>query len=110
VGMEFVVPAPNRASLTLAPNKVAAIARLRGMFRQIGATTSIAVATALMTRDNHAGLTQAHTFIVFAVILVAALPLLLLGPEHRGVARERSADGGPAVGRPTRGGGGCDSR
>lgn len=47
---------------------------------------------------------------MFAVILVGALPLLLLGPEHRGVARERSADGGPAVGRPTRGGGGCDSR
>jgi len=57
VGMELVVPASNNASLTLAPNKVAAIARLRGMFRQIGAITSIAVATALMTRGNDAGLT-----------------------------------------------------
>jgi hypothetical protein len=34
VGMELVVPPSNNASLTLAPNKVAAIARLRGTFRQ----------------------------------------------------------------------------
>jgi len=75
VGMELVVPASNNASLTLAPNKVAAIARLRGMFRQIGAITSIAVATALMTRGNQVGRTKAHIFITLEIFSVAWTPL-----------------------------------
>jgi EmrB/QacA subfamily drug resistance transporter len=83
-GMGLSVPASNNASLQLAPDQVAAIAGLRGMFRQSGAITAVSVTTAIMARSAHPGLVQAHVFLVFAVLLVLLLPLIKLVPEHHG--------------------------
>jgi len=83
-GMGLSVPAANNASLQLAPDQVAAIAGLRGMFRQSGAITAVSVTTAVIARSARPGLVQAHVFLVFAVLLVLALPLVRLVPEHRG--------------------------
>lgn len=99
-GMGLSVPASNNASLQLAPDQVAAIAGLRGMFRQSGAITAVAVTTAVIARsagaaaaagtaasasaDATAGVVQAHVFLVFAAILVLTLPLIRLVPEHHG--------------------------
>jgi EmrB/QacA subfamily drug resistance transporter len=84
LGMGMSVPAANNASLQLAPDQVAAIAGLRGMFRQAGAITAISVTTAVLARGAHPGLMQAYIFVVFAVILVILVPLVRLVPEHRG--------------------------
>ncbi|TNC20978.1 MFS transporter [Amycolatopsis alkalitolerans] len=84
VGMGMTVPASNNASLQLAPDKVAAIAGLRGMFRQGGAIISISVTTAVIARSSDAGMAQAYTLLVFAALMVAVLPLLVLVPDHRG--------------------------
>ncbi|TVT21941.1 MFS transporter [Amycolatopsis acidiphila] len=84
IGMGLTVPATNNASLQLAPDKVAAIAGLRGMFRQSGAIISISVTTAVIARSSDAGLAQAYILLAFAVLMVAVLPLLLLVPDHRG--------------------------
>jgi len=83
-GMGLSVPASNNASLQLAPDQVAAIAGLRGMFRQSGSITAVSVTTAIMARSDHPGLVQAHVFLVFAVLLVLLLPLIRLVPEHHG--------------------------
>ncbi len=86
-GMGLSVPASNNASLQLAPDQVAAIAGLRGMFRQSGAITAVSVTTALIARTSGtaaAGIMQAHVFLVFAGILVLLLPLVRFVPEHRG--------------------------
>jgi EmrB/QacA subfamily drug resistance transporter len=87
-GMGLSVPASNNASLQLAPDQVAAIAGLRGMFRQSGAITAISVTTAVIARGAAtgagAGVIQAHVFLVFAAILVLMLPLVRLVPEHHG--------------------------
>ncbi len=85
-GMGLSVPAANNASLQLAPDQVAAIAGLRGMFRQSGAITAVSVTTAVIARSTKAdaGIMQAHVFLVFAGILVLMLPLVRFVPEHHG--------------------------
>jgi len=82
--MGLSVPASNNASLQLAPDQVAAIAGLRGMFRQSGAIIAVSVSTAVIARSSHPGLVQSHVFIVFAILLVALLPLMRLVPDHHG--------------------------
>jgi EmrB/QacA subfamily drug resistance transporter len=83
-GMGLSVPAANNASLQLAPDQVAAIAGLRGMFRQAGAITAVSVTTAVIARSAHPGQVQAHVFLLFAALLVAMLPLVMLVPDHHG--------------------------
>jgi hypothetical protein len=84
--MGLSVPASNNASLQLAPDQVAAIAGLRGMFRQSGAIAAVSVTTAVIARSStaQAGITQAHVFLIFAGMLVLMLPLVKFVPEHRG--------------------------
>jgi len=83
-GMGLSVPAANNASLQLAPDQVAAIAGLRGMFRQSGAITAVAVTTALVARSADPGVMQARVFLVFAALLLLLLPLVVLVPDHHG--------------------------
>ncbi len=84
IGMGMAVPASNNASLQLAPDQVAAIAGLRGMFRQSGSIIAVSITTAVLARSTDPGLAQAHVFIVFAALLVLIVPLVFLVPEHRG--------------------------
>jgi EmrB/QacA subfamily drug resistance transporter len=84
IGMGLSVPAANNASLQLAPNKAAAIAGLRGMFRQAGSITAVAVATAVIAGSNEPGIAGAWIFVAFAVILCATIPLIRLIPDHHG--------------------------
>jgi EmrB/QacA subfamily drug resistance transporter len=83
-GMGVSVPASNNASLQLAPDQVAAIAGLRGMFRQSGAITAVSITTAIAARSSHPGLVEAKVFLVFAVLLIATLALVPLVPDHHG--------------------------
>lgn len=78
------MPAANNATLQLAPDAAAAIAGLRGMFRQAGSITAVSISTAIVARSADPGLAQAHIFMAFAVIVLCALPLIALVPEHRG--------------------------
>jgi MFS family permease len=84
IGMGMATPASNNASLQLAPDQVAAIAGLRGMFRQAGSITAVSITTAILDRSTTPGVTQAYVFGVFAVLLVIAIPFIFLVPEHRG--------------------------
>ena len=84
VGMGVSTPASNNATLQLAPDQSAAVAGLRGMFRQSGAITAVSLTAAVLARSGQPSVAQAHIFVVFALIMIAVLPLLLLVPEHRG--------------------------
>jgi EmrB/QacA subfamily drug resistance transporter len=84
IGMGISTPAANNATLQLAPEHAAAVAGLRGMFRQAGAITAVSITAAIVARSTNPGITQAHVFLVFAAITVCSLPLMLLVPEHRG--------------------------
>jgi len=84
VGMGVSTPAANNATLQLAPDQAAAVAGLRGMFRQSGSITAVSITAAIAARSADPGMAQAHVFLAFAAILLCALPLILLVPEHRG--------------------------
>ncbi len=84
IGMGISTPASNNATLQLAPEHAAAVAGLRGMFRQSGAITAVSITAAIVARSTNPGITQAHVFLVFAAITACSLPLILLVPEHRG--------------------------
>ena len=82
VGMGVSTPASNNATLQLAPDQSAAVAGLRGMFRQSGAITAVSLTAAMLARSDHPSLAQAHIFVIFALIMLAVIPLLRLVPEH----------------------------
>jgi EmrB/QacA subfamily drug resistance transporter len=84
VGMGICTPASNNATLQLAPEHTAAVAGLRGMFRQSGAITAVSITASVVARSSNPGIAQAHVFVVFAVVLICSLPLVFLVPEHRG--------------------------
>ncbi len=84
IGMGVSTPSANNATLQLAPEHAAAVAGLRGMFRQAGAITAVSVTAAIVARSTDPGIAQAHVFLVFAALMVGSLPLMLLVPEHRG--------------------------
>src|SRR5262249_20421259 len=82
--MGITRPASNNAGFHLAPDQAPAIAGLRGMFRQSGAIATVSIATAILSRSDNPGATQGGIFLVIAGIVLAAMPLVLLIPEHRG--------------------------
>jgi hypothetical protein len=82
--MGTATPAANNATLQLAPDHAAAVAGLRGMFRQAGAISAVSVTAAIVARSSDPGLAQARVFLVFAAILIGALGLVVFVPEHRG--------------------------
>jgi EmrB/QacA subfamily drug resistance transporter len=84
IGMGFSVPASNNATMQLARDQLAGIAGLRGMFRQSGAIMGVSITTAFLARSTDPGDTLGIAFVVFAAILIAVLPLVMLVPEHRG--------------------------
>jgi EmrB/QacA subfamily drug resistance transporter len=84
IGMGVSTPASNNATLQMAPDQAAAVAGLRGMFRQSGSITAVSITAAIAARSADPGLAQAHVFVVFGVILLCSLPLILAVPEHRG--------------------------
>ncbi|MFI5709190.1 MFS transporter [Kribbella sp. NPDC051620] len=84
VGMGLSIPASNNASLQLAPDQISAIAGLRGMFRQSGGIVAVSVTTSRLAHAGNGGLAQAHSFVVFALVLLLIIPLTLLVPDHRG--------------------------
>lgn len=84
IGMGVANPAAQNALLQLEPEQAAAISGLRGMFAQAGSIMAISVTTAIMARSTDPGVGLGHIFAVFAVILLASLPLVSRIPEHRG--------------------------
>ncbi len=83
-GMGLSVPASNNASLQLAPDQVASIAGLRGMFPPVRGIIAVSVTAAVLARSHDAGIAQAHSFMIFAVLLVLIVPLTFFVPEHKG--------------------------
>jgi EmrB/QacA subfamily drug resistance transporter len=85
LGGGISAPATNNAILSFAPDQVASISGLRGMFRQIGGMITISVTTAIVARSSNEGIALGHAFTIFAlVILLVAIPLVFTVPSRRG--------------------------
>jgi len=84
LGIGMAGPASNNATLALAPADVAAIAGLRGMFRQAGAIIGVSATTAFVARSSAEGAALGDSFLVLAIMLVLVLPLVFTVPDNRG--------------------------
>ena len=80
-------PASSNAALDLIPEKVAAVAGTRGMFRFVGGVLGTAVVTLILsyTPDKVAGMQKIYLGYVF--VLLALIPLVFLIPD---TARQKS--------------------
>ncbi|MGH9109822.1 MAG: MFS transporter [Acidimicrobiales bacterium] len=84
VGAGTVNPASRNAGLQLAPEHSATLAALRSMCMQIGSIAAVSIATAAIAKGQDPGTVQAWIYVVIAVVLVAALPIVARVPEHHG--------------------------
>jgi MFS family permease len=84
VGRGATNPASRNAGLQLAPEHSSILAALRSGCMQVGSIITISIATAILARSDDPGRIQAWVYIMAAVLLVAALPLIARVPEHRG--------------------------
>lgn len=82
--MGIALPAANNAGLSLAPDHLASVAGLRGMFRQSGAIIAIPITTATVTASADPATAQAISVLGFAALPLLAIPLIFTVPEHRG--------------------------
>jgi Na+/melibiose symporter-like transporter len=83
-GLGTVAPAANNATLSLAPDQVAAISGLRATFRQTGSILCISTVTAILARSADPGIAQSHVFWVLAVLICCAIALSTIVPDHKG--------------------------
>lgn len=84
VGSGVVNPSGRNAGLQLAPKHSSTIAALRSMCRQIGSIVIVSIATAVLASSDNPGGIQTWVYVVAAILLVAALPLITRVPEHHG--------------------------
>jgi MFS family permease len=77
-------PASRNAGLQLAPEHSSTLAALRTMCLQIGTIITISIDTAILANSHDPGRTQAWLFVAAAALLVTALSLITIVPEHRG--------------------------
>ena len=83
-GAGAINPASRNAGLQLAPQHSTTLAALRSLGRQVGGITTISISTAILASSPNPGGVQARIYVVVAVLLVAALPLITRIPEHHG--------------------------
>jgi len=83
-GIGMINPASRNAGLQLAPGQASTLAALRSMCLQLGSMITISIATAILAGSNDSGTIQAWVYVMAALLLVAALPLVARVPEHRG--------------------------
>ena len=84
VGTGMINPACRNAGLQLAPEQASTLAALRSMCLQLGSMITISIATAILARSDDPGSIQAWIFVIAALLLIVALPLISRVPEHRG--------------------------
>jgi MFS family permease len=84
VGMGMSLPASNNAGFQLAPTEVAAIAGLRGMFRQSGGIIAVSVVTAFMAQRSDPSRAQADAFLLLGIVLALTIPAIRRVPDRRG--------------------------
>jgi EmrB/QacA subfamily drug resistance transporter len=84
IGTGLSSPASRNAGLQLAPEQSASLAAMRTTGRQVGSIAAISITTAILAQAAHPGDVQAKVFVVSALLLIAALPIIARVPEHRG--------------------------
>ncbi len=83
-GSGTINPATRNAGLQLAPDQSSILAALRSLSLQIGSIAIISMTTAVLAGSADPGSIQAWVYVIVALLLIAALPLVARVPEHHG--------------------------
>jgi MFS family permease len=86
IGMGISNPAASNAVLDLIPKKVAAVAGLRGMFRQTGGIFGTATITLLLSHFQDKGLGFQQISFGLGILMLLLIPLTFIIPD---MARKR---------------------
>lgn len=89
VGVGLASPASNNAALELMPEKISAIAGLRGMFRQSGGVIGTAGIVLILSRFPNKVEGFRAVFLGAGLLLLLVIPLIRLVPESPRVRRQR---------------------
>lgn len=81
IGMGIANPAANNAALDLLPDKIAAVAGLRGMFRSVGGVLGTAALALALSRASDKAQGLETIFIVLGVLLLLLIPVVFLIPD-----------------------------
>lgn len=84
IGGGTVNPSSRNAGLQLEPDAAPAIAALRSMCMQVGKIVTISIATAIIASSSVPAQAQSWIYMVAAVVLVCAMPIIARVPEHHG--------------------------
>ena len=82
IGMGVANPASNNAALDLIPERVAAVAGVRGMFRVVGGIIGTAVVTLVLSYFPDKALGMQNIYLVFSVLILLVIPLVFLIPDR----------------------------
>ena len=94
IGMGIANPAANNAALDLIPEKVAAVAGMRGMFRVIGGVIGTAAVTLILSYSPDQGLGMQDIYLGFAFLLLFLIPIVFTIPDMAHEQRSRLNDKG----------------
>jgi EmrB/QacA subfamily drug resistance transporter len=83
-GTGLASPASRNAGLQLAPDQSAGLAALRSTGRQVGQIAAVSITTTIIAQSAAPGQLQAKVFVIFAILLIACLPVISRVAEHRG--------------------------
>ena len=81
IGIGIANPAANNAVLDLIPEKIAAVAGLRGMFRVTGGVMGTAVVVLLLSHYQDKGVGFQQISLLFGFILLLIIPVVFLIPD-----------------------------
>ncbi|MBI3744447.1 MAG: DHA2 family efflux MFS transporter permease subunit [Chloroflexi bacterium] len=97
VGMGLHAPASSNAALDLLPDKIAAVAGLRGMFRSTGGVVGTATVLLALSHFKDSGRGLEDIFIGFSVVMLVTLPIIFFIPD---IAKARYDKGARATHTP----------
>lgn len=81
IGMGIANPAANNAALDLLPDKIAAVAGLRGMFRSVGGVLGTAALALALSRASDKAQGLETIFVVLGFLLLLLIPVVFLIPD-----------------------------
>jgi Na+/melibiose symporter-like transporter len=81
MGMGIANPAANNAALDLIPEKVAAVAGMRGMFRAMGGVMGTATITLLLSHMSDKAAGMQEIYLGLAILLLLLIPVVFLIPD-----------------------------
>ena len=89
IGAGIANPAANNAIIDMVPEKAAAIAGMRGMFRVMGGVMATSSVVLVLSHFQDQGLGFQWVSLCFAILLIMLIPVVFLVPEMSRARRNR---------------------